>query len=94
MIGQHFDNIWIYLKDVTNKYDADNSLNYGISKDLVAQAIRDFGLKIYQNQFSTDSLYSAFLGITPSGSLLPYTGSELITSYVTASSEITPVRRR
>jgi hypothetical protein len=91
MIGQHFDNIWIYLKDVTNKFDADNRLNYGISKDLVAQAIRDFGLKIYQNQFSSDGLYSAFLGITPSGSLLPYTGSELITSYVTASSEVTPL---
>jgi hypothetical protein len=65
MIGQHFDNIWIYLKDVTNKFDADNRLNYGISKDLVAQAIRDFGLKIYQNQFGSDDLYSSFLGITP-----------------------------
>jgi len=91
MLGQHFDNIWIYLKDVTNKYNADNRLKYGISKDLVAQAIRDFGLKIYQNQFSSDDLYSAFLGITPSGSLLPYTGSELITSYVTASSEVIPL---
>ncbi len=91
MLGQHFDNIWIYLKDVTNKFDADNRLNFGISKDLVAQAVRDFGLKIYQNQFSSDNLYSAFLGITPSGSLLPYTGSELITTYVTASSAITPL---
>ena len=91
MIGQHFDNIWIYLKDITNKYDADNRLNYGISKDLVAQAIRDFGLKLYQNQFASDDLYSAFLGITPSGSLLPSTGSELITSYVTASSDVIPL---
>jgi hypothetical protein len=91
MMGQHFDNIWIYLKDVTNKFDADNRLNYGISKDLVAQAIRDFGLKIYQNQFGSDDLYSSFLGITPLGSLLPYTGSELITSYVTASSEVIPL---
>ena len=91
MLGQHFDNIWVYLKDVTNKYDADNRLNFGISKDLVSQAVRDFGLKIYQNQFSTNDLYSAFLGITPSGSLLPYTGSELITSYVTASSAVTPL---
>jgi len=91
MLGQHFDNIWIYLKDVTNKYDADNRLNFGISKDLVAQAVRDFGLKIYQNQFSSDDLFAAFLGITPSGSLLPYTGSELIESYVTASSAITPL---
>jgi hypothetical protein len=63
MMGQNYDNIWIYLKDVTNKFDADNRINFGISKDLVAQAIRDFGLKIYQNNFSQDSLYTAFLGI-------------------------------
>ena len=96
MIGQHFDNIWIYLKDVTNKFDADNRLEYGISKDIVAQAIRDLGIKIYQNNFSTDNLYSALLGITPSGSLLnlPYvtdslptpTGFEYINTFITASS--------
>lgn len=91
MIGQHFDNIWVYVKDITNKYNTDNRLNFGISKDLVAQAIRDLGLKIYQNQFSQEDLYTAFLGITPSGSLLPSTGSELITSYVTASSDVVPL---
>ena len=91
MIGQHFDSIWVYIKDVTNKFDADNRLNYGISKDLVAQAVRDFGLKIYQNQFSQEDLFSAFLGITPSGSLLPSTGSEVIDTYVTASSDVVPL---
>lgn len=95
MIGQHFDSIWIYLKDVTSKFDADNRINYGISKDLVAQAIRDLGVKIYQNNFSTDDLYTALLGITPSGSLLGLpnttdslptpTGLEYIDTYITAS---------
>ena len=96
MTGQHFDNIWIYLKDITNKFDADNRLEYGISKDIVAQAIRDLGVKIYQNNFSSDNLYSALLGITPSGSLfnVPYitgslptpTGLEYINTFITASS--------
>jgi hypothetical protein len=98
MIGQHFDNVWIYLKDITNKFDADNRLNYGISKDIVAQAIRDLGIKIYQNNFSTNNLYSALLGITPSGSLfnipnitgsLPIpagSGLEYIDTVITASS--------
>ena len=96
MIGQNFDNIWVYLKDITNKFDADNRLNYGISKDIVAQAIRDLGVKIYQNNFSSNDLYSALLGITPTGNLfnLPYTtgslptltGYEYINTYVTASS--------
>ena len=95
MIGQNFDNVWIYTKDITNKFDADNRLNYGISKDIVAQAIRDLGVKIYQNNFSSNDLYSSLLGITPSGSLfnLPYitgslptpTGYEYIDTFVTAS---------
>jgi surface protein len=98
MIGQSFDNTFVYLQDVTNKYNADNRLNYGVSKDLVADILRDMGVKIYQNNFSSDDLYSALIGFTPSGSLynLPYTttqypvpsGSflEYITTYVTASS--------
>jgi hypothetical protein len=96
MIGQNFDNVWLYLKDITNKFDNDNRLNYGISKDIVAQAIRDLGVKIYQNNFSSNDLYSALLGITPNGNLynLPYTtgslptptGYEYINTYVTASS--------
>jgi len=96
MIGQNFDNVWVYLKDITNKFDADNRLNYGISKDIVAQAIRDLGIKIYQNNFSSNDLYSALLGITPTGNLfnLPYTtgslptptGYEYVNTYVTASS--------
>ena len=96
MIGQNFDNVWLYLKDITNKFDNDNRLNYGISKDIVAQAIRDLGVKIYQNNFSSNDLYSSLLGITPTGNLfnLPYTtgslptpsGYEYMNTYVTASS--------
>ena len=95
MIGQNFDNVWVYLKDITNKFDADNRLNYGISKDIVAQAIRDLGVKIYQNNFSSTDIYSALLGLTPSGSNInvPYitgslptpTGFEYINLFITAS---------
>ena len=35
MIGQHFDGLWLYTKAVTDKYDNDNRLNYGIPKDLI-----------------------------------------------------------
>ena len=95
MIGQNFDNVWVYLKDITNKFDADNRLNYGISKDIVAQAIRDLGVKIYQNNFSSTDIYSALLGLTPSGSNInvPYitgslptpTGFEYINLFISAS---------
>jgi hypothetical protein len=82
MVGQHYDNIWLYYKDVTNRYNGDNRLNYGISKDLVADAIRSFGLKIYQNNFSTNDLFNAFAGynIAPSGSYVVENGNVYITS--------------
>ena len=51
MVAQHFDSIWIYTKDITQKYNADNRLTYGVSKDLVSDAIKDFGVKLYQNNF-------------------------------------------
>ncbi len=35
MLGEMFDNIWIYYQDVTEKWNADNRLQYGVSKDLV-----------------------------------------------------------
>jgi len=96
MVGQFFDNIFLYTQDITNKYNTDNRVNFGVSKDLVSDILRDLGIKIYQNNFSTNDLYSALLGLTPSGSLfnLPYitdilptpTGYEYINTYITASS--------
>jgi len=86
MLGQHFDSIYSYYEEVSAKYNADNRVTAGISKDLISDAIKDFGIKIYQNNFSTDDLYAAFLGITPDGGYILNTGGELITNYVTASS--------
>ena len=101
MVAQHYDNIWIYYKDVTEKYNADNRLEYGISKDIVADAIRDFGIKLYQNNFSTSDLYTAFLGLTPEGSLFPFpnitgslptpSGFEYIDTLISASNDYIPL---
>jgi hypothetical protein len=57
MLAQMFDNIYLYIENVTQKYNADNRLDYGISKDLVADVLRDLGIKIYQNNFSSNDLY-------------------------------------
>jgi hypothetical protein len=95
MLGQMFDSIWVYIKDITNKNNADNRLDYGISKDIVSDVLKDLGIKLYQNNFSSNDLYSSLLGFTNSGSLynLPNTsnslpislGWEYINTYVTAS---------
>jgi hypothetical protein len=103
MIGQHFDNIWIYTKDVTNRFNADNRLDYGISKDLVADAIKDFGLKLYSANYDQNDLFEAFLGIRADGdpflvnniiNTLPVasgSGEEYITSQISASSDTIPL---
>ena len=101
MVGQNFDDIWVYTKDITQKYNADNRLDYGVSKDLVADAIRDFGIKLYQNNFSKDDLYTAFLGMTPNGALFPFpnitgslpvpTGYEYVNTMISASTTPIPL---
>ena len=91
MMGQHYDNLYFYTKNITNRFDGDNRLKFGISKDLVGEALKDFGLKLYQNNFTSEDLYTAFLGIDMSGNLLPPTGSELITTYITASDAVIPL---
>jgi hypothetical protein len=69
MIGQHFDNLWIYVKAVSDKYDADNRLNFGVSKDLVKDALESLGIKLYNSNQSLDNLFSIFTGENyPSGS--------------------------
>ena len=101
MVGQHYDNIWIYYRDISNKYNGDNRLEYGISKDIVADAIRDFGIKLYQNNFSNEDLYTAFLGITPQGGLFPFpnitgslptpSGFEYVDTLISASNDYIPL---
>ena len=90
MIGQHFDNIWIYLKDVTNHYSAENNPFVGISMDQVADALRSFGVQLYTNTSITDNIYYSLLGLNQTGSSLPVTSSAYSVSNV-ASSSIYPL---
>jgi hypothetical protein len=101
MLGEMFDNIWIYYQDVTEKWNADNRLQYGVSKDIVAEVLRDLGLKIYESSFGSADLYTALLGVTPSGNLFPFpymtgslptpTGFEYINSSISASNTVVPL---
>ena len=101
MVAQYYDNIWLYTKDLTQKYNADNRLDFGISKELVSRAIQDFGVKLYQNNFSNQELYTAFLGITPNSSLFPFpeitsttptpTGLEFVDTLISSSNTIVPL---
>lgn len=82
MMGQYFDDIWLYIKYITKKLSQDNRLDYGIPQDLTSKVLESLGIKIYGNQLSLENIYSSLIGITPSGSLTPVTGSEYITNYI------------
>jgi hypothetical protein len=67
MMGQYFDNIWIYLKSITDLYKNDNNLEEGISKDIVFHALQSLGVHLYNNKADVD-LDLALLGAN-SGSI-------------------------
>jgi len=94
MIGQHFDTLFTYIQDISNRYNADNRLNFGISKDLVGEAIKSMGINLYTGNFNSTNLYSSLIGVGANNShILPLeNGQDLdqITNYVTASNLITP----
>ena len=54
MMGQYFDNIWIFLKAVTDINLANNNLEQGVSKDLVYYVLKSYGVKLYNSQGGED----------------------------------------
>ena len=82
MIGQHFDTIWTYTKDVSNRFDGDNRLNSGISKDLVKDALVSMGINVYGNNQSDYDLFTALTDLNPTGGTGIPSGSEVIETTV------------
>lgn len=85
MMGQHFDNIWLYYKDVSNRYNSTNDPKTGISLDVVSDALKGMGFQLYTNTNVSNNVYYDLFGYNEDGSLLPPTGSEIINTYVTSS---------
>jgi hypothetical protein len=54
MVGHYFDNIWIYLKSITDINLANNNLEAGISKDLVYERLKSLGVHLYNSQAGED----------------------------------------
>ena len=77
MIGQHFDNIWIYIENITDKNIAHNSLKEGISKDLVFEALKEKGIPAF-DQFENADIFNYLIGDGTNNSLEDLT-AELIT---------------
>ena len=68
MIGHYFDNIWIYITSINELYNADNNLEKGVSKDIVYDALRSLGVKLYNSK--GDNEFEDYIGGINSGSTL------------------------
>lgn len=85
MAGQHFDNIWVYIKAINDLHKANNSFKEGISKDMVYNALRSLGIKLYNNN-TNENIFDYFIG-NVSGSYT-ITGSHGIVSGEDRSKEL------
>ena len=66
MVGQHFDQIWVHIKHLTEVNDAHHSR--GISKELVYFSLKSLGLETF-DQFENSNLIEYILGEGTSGSV-------------------------
>lgn len=57
MIGQHFDDLWVYARAITDRYKGDNRPDFGISKELVKEAIEHFGIDLYESNQNLNALF-------------------------------------
>ncbi len=82
MLGQHFDNIWLYIKYITEKSNTTNELDKGIPLQLVNEAIKSLGFEEITNNYNNWDNFISLTGLSPDGTIQPQTGSELITDYI------------
>jgi hypothetical protein len=80
MIGHYFDNIWIYIDSINELYNADNNLEKGVSKDIVYDALRSLGVKLYNSK--GDNEFDNYIGGLNSGSTLFIDDFSVTSSYL------------
>jgi len=85
MIGQHFDEIWLYTKYITQKLNSTNNLDEGAPLQIIEDIINSFGIPNFSNNYNNQDNYIGLTGEND-GYYLPSTGSELITDYVAINS--------
>jgi len=69
MIGQHFDNIWLYTNALTEIHNKDEHPDRGPAKELLTSIAESFGWKLANNRNLTD-LWLYKLGVDSNGNEL------------------------
>jgi hypothetical protein len=85
MVGQSFDEVWLYTKALSERYNTTNNPDTGLPLGLAADAIKGLGFETFGNNYNNQD---NFIGLTgeDNGDYVPPTGSELITKYVAINS--------
>jgi len=79
MVGQHFDEVWMYTKALSERYNTTNNLDQGLPLGLIKDAIDSLGFTSVTSK-NTDN----FIGLIGEndGYYAPSTGSEFINDYI------------
>jgi hypothetical protein len=85
MVGQHFDEIWLYTQQVAEKLNTTSDIFDGVPLGLAEEAIKSLGFKGYGSNISNQDNYIGLIGEND-GNYLPPTGSETITNYIAVNS--------
>ena len=85
MVGQSFDEVWLYTKALSERYNTTNDPDSGLPLDLAADAIEGLGFQTFGNNYDNQDNFIGLAGYND-GVYTPPTGSELITKYVAVNS--------
>ena len=81
LVGQSFDELWLYTKAVTEKLNTTNQLDKGVPLSLADDVITSLGYTGFGNNYNNQDNFIGLIG-NDNGSYVPPTGSEYITNYI------------
>ena len=84
MIGEHFDEVYLHIKGLEDSYNRNESINVGLSKDLLFDVAKSFGWNLHQGH-STAELWEYALGTDSAGTYQASGSGETLTHVVKES---------
>ena len=81
MVGQSFDELWLYTKAITDKLNTTNVLDEGVPLSLADDVITSLGYTGFGNNYNNQDNFIGLAG-NDDGVYVPPTGSEVINHYI------------
>ena len=81
MVGQSFDEVWLYTKAITERLNTTNDLDNGVPLQLADDVITSLGYTGFGNNYNNQDNFIGLIG-NDNGNYLPPTGSEVINHYI------------